>query len=88
MMENQLEKSDHDHLGKLVTYVAALEARAAIWIVSDPGPEHTTAITWLNEYPEASLYLLKVEAIRIGDSPAAPLLTLMGPGGFSEKPDR
>jgi hypothetical protein len=77
VIENQLEKSDHDHLGKLITYLAALEARAAIWIVSDPRPEHIGAITWLNESVAASFYLIKVEAIRIGDSPAAPLVTLI-----------
>ncbi len=77
VIENQLEKSDHDHLGKLVTYLSALEAKAAIWIVSEPRPEHVAAITWLNESPLAGFYLLKAEAVRIGDSPAAPLLTLI-----------
>lgn len=77
VIENQLEKSDHDHLGKLITYLAALEARTAIWIVSGPRPEHVGAITWLNESIAARFYLVKVEAIRIGDSPAAPLLTLI-----------
>lgn len=77
VIENQLEKSDHDHLGKLVTYLAALEASAAIWIVSEPRPEHVGAVTWLNESQSASFYLVKVEAIRIGPSPAAPLLTLI-----------
>src|ERR1700761_2950298 len=74
VIENQLERSDHDHLGKLVTYVAAMEAKRAIWIVSQPRPEHVTAITWLNESVAADFYLIQVEAIRIGDSPAAPLL--------------
>jgi hypothetical protein len=77
IIENQLERSDHDHLGKLVTYLSALEAKAAIWIVSDPRPEHVGAITWLNESVAASFYLVKLEAIRIGESPAAPLLTLI-----------
>ena len=49
IIENQLEKSNHDHLGKLITYLTAMSARAAIWIVSDPRPEHVAAITWLNE---------------------------------------
>ena len=77
IIENQLEKSNHDHLGKLITYLTVLEAKAAIWIVSEPRPEHVRAIAWLNESRAASFYLVKVEAIRIGNSPAAPLLTLI-----------
>src|SRR5213083_2306938 len=46
IIENQLEKSNHDHLGKLITYTAFTEARAAIWIVADPRPEHVRAISW------------------------------------------
>jgi hypothetical protein len=77
IIENQLEKSNHDHLGKLITYLTSLEARTAIWIVADPRPEHIRAISWLNESSSASFYLLKVEAIRVGESPPAPLLTLI-----------
>ena len=77
VIENQLERSDHDHLGKLITYLAAFEANTAIWIVSDPRPEHVGAVTWLNESVAASFFLVKVEAVRIGESPAAPLLTLI-----------
>ena len=55
-------------------------ARVAIWIVSDPRPEHIAAITWLNESSAANFYLLKIEAIQIGDSLPAPLLTvIVGP---------
>lgn len=54
-----------------------MSARAAIWIVSDPRPEHVAAIAWLNEASSAAFYMVKVEAIRIGDSPAAPLFTLI-----------
>ena len=75
MIENQLEKSDHDHLGKLLTYLVGLQARKAIWIVSDPRPEHIAVISWLNESSSADFYLLKLEAIQIGDSQPAPLLT-------------
>jgi len=77
VIENQLEKSNHDHLGKILTYTAALDAGVAIWIVSDPRPEHTKAITWLNESRLASFYLVKAEAIRIGGSEPACLLTLI-----------
>jgi len=77
VIENQLERSNHDHLGKLITYLTALDAKVAIWIVSEPRPEHVKAISWLNESSSASFYLVKVEAIQIGDSEAAPLLTLI-----------
>ncbi len=77
VIENQLGRSDHNHLGKLVTYRAVLGAKVAIWIVADPRPEHITAVTWLNQATDAEFYLLKVEAIRIGDSAPAPLISLI-----------
>ena len=77
IIENQLEKSNHDHLGKLITYLVAFEAKTAIWIVADPRPEHVSAVAWLNESYAASFYLVKLEAIKIDESPAAPLLTLI-----------
>ena len=86
IIENQIEKSDHDHLGKIVTYLTALDAKTAVWIVSDPRPEHVGAITWLNESSSAAFYLLKVEAVKIGDSEPAPLLTLIvGPSEESRE---
>ncbi len=81
IIENQLEKSDHDHLGKIITYLTAIEAKTAVWIVAEPRPEHVSAISWLNDSSSARFFLLKVEGVRIGSSPPAPLLTLIvGPG--------
>ena len=86
IIENQLEKSNHDHLGKLITYLTAFGAKAAIWIVADPRPEHVGAISWLNESSAAAFYLLKVEAIQIENSLPAPLLTLIvGPSEESRE---
>ncbi len=86
IIENQLEKSNHDHLGKLITYLVAVEAKTAIWIVSDPRTEHINAISWLNESSGANFYLLKIEAIKIGESSPAPLLTLIvGPSEESRQ---
>jgi hypothetical protein len=86
IIENQLGKSDHDHLGKLITYLTAIGARVAIWIVSEPRPEHVAAITWLNESAAADFYMVKVEAVRIGESPAAALFTLIvGPSDESRE---
>jgi hypothetical protein len=80
IIENQLGRSDHDHLGKLLTYLTAMNARAAIWIVAEPRPEHVATIAWLNDSSSADFYLVKVEAVRIGDSAPAPLLTrIVGP---------
>lgn len=57
-----------------------MAARTAVWIVSEPRPEHVAAITWLNESSSADFYMVKVDAVRIGASPAAPLLTvIVGP---------
>ena len=86
VIENQLEKSDHNHLGKLITYLVGLQARRAVWIVADPRPEHVGVIAWLNESSSADFYLLKLEAIRIGDSVPAPLLTMIvGPSEEARK---
>ena len=81
IIENQLEKTDHDHLGKVLTYLTNLvEAKRAIWITSQPREEHGRAIDWLNEYTPSDIafYLVKLEAIRIGDHPvSAPQFTVV-----------
>lgn len=80
VIENQLGRSDHDHLGKLLTYLAALDAKIAVWIVAEPRPEHVRAVGWLNESGLAKFFIVKLEAIRIDDSRPAPLLTwITGP---------
>jgi hypothetical protein len=80
IIENQLEKTDHDHLGKLITYLSNLDAGIAIWIAAQPRDEHKKAIDWLNENSPDNIgfYLVKVEAIRISNSDAAPLFTIVG----------
>jgi len=85
IIENQLESSNHDHLGKVITYLVAMDAKAAIWVVKDARPEHIAAIGWLNESAAADFYLVKVEAIRIGNSNPAPLFTkIVGPSETSK----
>lgn len=86
LIENQLEKTDHDHLGKMLTYVSNLEAKTAIWISSNPRPEHETAIQWLNETgSDVRFYLVKIEAYRIGSSePAAKFTVITGPSEKTE----
>ena len=80
IIENQLEKTDHDHLGKVLTYLTNLDAHRAIWITPQPRDEHGRAIDWLNEYTpdDIAFYLVKLDAIRIGDHPvAAPQFTVV-----------
>lgn len=78
IIENQLERTDHDHLGKVLTYLANLDAKVAIWISSDPRPEHITAIDYLNENvpSDTQFYLIKLQAFKIGESDPAPLFTI------------
>jgi len=78
LIENQLQKTDHDHLGKLLTYVSNLEAKKAIWISKEPRSEHERAIEWLNELTsDVDFYLVKIEAYKIGDSDPAPKFTVI-----------
>jgi hypothetical protein len=74
IIENQLEVSNHDHLGKLITYASGYDAKVIIWVVKDVREEHRSAIEWLNEntIEDIGFYLLKIEAYKIGDSLPAP----------------
>ena len=89
IIENQLERTDHDHLGKVITYLTNLGANRAVWIAKEPREEHMRAIEWLNEITpdDITFYLVKVEAIRIGDHPvAAPQFTIVqGPSVESKQ---
>lgn len=79
IIENQLEPTNHDHLGKVVTYFANLDAKAAIWISTRPRPEHVQAVQWLNESTPADqwFYAVLLEAVSIEQGSAAPLLTVI-----------
>lgn len=74
IIENQLEKTNHDHFGKLLTYCAVLGASSVIWIARSFTEEHKKAIDWLNEVAKGDLLLYGVElqAWRVGDSTPAP----------------
>ncbi|VAW02731.1 hypothetical protein MNBD_ALPHA07-975 [hydrothermal vent metagenome] len=74
LVENQLERTDHTHMGQLITYAAGLKAVTIVWIAARAADEHRAAIDWLNEITgtEVRFFLLEVELWRIGESPAAP----------------
>lgn len=74
VIENQLEQSDHDHLGKIITYASGLNANIIVWIVKEAKVEHRSAIEWLNNHTDenVSFFLLEIHAYRIGNSDPAP----------------
>lgn len=79
LIENQLEKTDHTHLGQIMTYLAGLEAQTVIWIAADFHEAHLSALNWLNEHTVEpfAFFAVKVKAVRIGDSPIAPIFEVV-----------
>jgi len=73
VIENQLKKTDHDHLGKLITYGSVLDASANVWITSEFTEEHKKALDWLNDHTsdEISFYGVILELWQIDDSKPA-----------------
>lgn len=74
LIENQLERTDHTHLGQLMTYAAGLQTVTIIWVAARFTEEHRAALDWLNEITNErfQFFGLEVELWRIGDSIAAP----------------
>jgi hypothetical protein len=83
LIENQLEKTDHTHLGQIMTYLAGLEAHTVVWIAPEFREPHLSAIRWLNEHTADgfSFFAVKARVVRIGNSPLAPIFEII------EKPD-
>ena len=79
LIENQYGATDHDHLGKIMTYAAGVDPRTIVWIAETFRSEHRDALEWINSVtPDTlSVYGLTVEAFRIGDSLPAPRLQLI-----------
>lgn len=79
IIENQLEPSDHSHLGQLLVYASGLEASTAIWITPQLREEHRSALIWLNERTDADVRVFGVEisVVHIGDSLRAPVLDVV-----------
>jgi len=74
IIENQLEYTDHKHLGQIITYASGYNADIIIWIVKEVREEHQKAIEWLNNNTSADLsfFLIRMELWQIGESPYAP----------------
>lgn len=74
IVENQLEGTNHDHLGKIITYASGLGAKVVVWIVKEAKEEHRSAIEWLNNNTvnDINFFLIEIHAYKIGDSDPAP----------------
>ena len=74
VIENQLERTDHGHLGQCITYAAGLDAKTVIWIAPSVRDEYRRAVEWLNANTSEDLgfFLVRLGAVRIGDSLPAP----------------
>ena len=74
-IENQLESTNHSHLGQLLTYAGSHDVRRLIWVAPGFLPEHRDALEWLNQWTDDQIevYGVEVTAIRIGDSLPAPV---------------
>ena len=79
IVENQLEATNHDHLGKIITYASGLDANVVIWIVKEAREEHRSAVEWLNNKTtkDISFFLIEIRAYKIGDSLPAPKFVIM-----------
>lgn len=87
IIENQLENTNHDHLGKIITYAAGHDAEIIIWVVKDVRDEHQKAIEWLNEHTDEniSFFLLKIELWQIeGSNPAPKFEIIVSPNEWAK----
>ena len=87
VIENQLEQTDHTHLGQVITYCAGLEASTFIWISSQVREEHRAAVDWLNAITsdDYQFFAIEVQLFRIGDSPVAPNFKIVAkPNGWTK----
>jgi hypothetical protein len=87
LIENQLEKTNHSHLGQILTYGAGLNVKTIIWIASRFTDEHRAALDWLNEATDEgfSFFGIEIELLRIGDSVPAPQFKIISqPNAWSK----
>lgn len=79
IIENQLEKTNHDHLGKIITYASGLRAQIIIWIAKEFTEEHRQAVDFLNESaaPALRVYAIELRLYRIGNSAPAPFFEII-----------
>ncbi len=88
LIENQLEASDHTHLGQIMTYLTGLDAKTMIWVAPSFREEHLSALRWLNEHTvdPFAFFAVRVRVVQIADSPLAPLFEVLErPNGWDRQ---
>jgi hypothetical protein len=79
LVENQLETTDHGHLGQIMTYLAGLKAEIIVWVATEFRDQHVSALDWLNEHTsdEFAFFAVKLRVVQIGDSKLAPIFEVV-----------
>ena len=79
VIENQFTRTDHDHLGKMITYASGLKASIVVWVAPRFRDEHCSAINWLNGISgsETGFFGIVLEALQIEDSDCAPYFKIV-----------
>ena len=87
LIENQLERTDHTHLGQIMTYLAGLDAQTVVWIAPSFREPHLSGIHWLNEHTADgfSFFAVRLRVVRIGDSPYAPIFEVVAKPDYWER---
>ena len=88
VIENQFGDSNHDHLGKLITYSAGREAGILIWVASEFREPHRIALDWLNSISGKDMlfYGVELEVFKIDDSKPAAKYTVIAEPPLSKRP--
>lgn len=87
VIENQLEITDHKHLGQIATYGAGLNASSCIWIAKSFTEEHRAAVDWLNAISddEHNFFGIEIKLYKIDNSPLAPIFNVVAkPNNWSK----
>ena len=79
LIENQLDRSDHRHLGQIMTYLAGHDAQTVIWVARDFRDEHLSAVQWLNENTLEffNCFAVQIKVVKLGDSPLVPIFEVL-----------
>ena len=88
LIENQLEATDHKHLGQILTYLAGLDANTVVWIATEFREAHLSAIKWLNDHTDSdcNFFGVRLRVVRIAESPVAPIFDVLErPNGWERQ---